>query len=121
MAFADLRRKPNILVIITDQEREVMHWPSEWAETNLPARRRLLAHGLHFTRAQCNTAACSPSRATFFTGLYPAQHGVKNVIFCDKPGDRAQNRVECCRTGCQTWPRSWLRPATTSSSKGSFT
>ena len=27
MKFADLRRKPNILIIITDQEREVMHWP----------------------------------------------------------------------------------------------
>jgi arylsulfatase A-like enzyme len=91
MAFGELRKKPNILVIVTDQEREVMHWPDGWAEANLPARNRLLQHGLRFTRAQCNTAACSPSRATFFTGLYPAQHGVKNVIFCDKPDERAQN------------------------------
>jgi arylsulfatase A-like enzyme len=93
MAFGGLRKKPNILVIVTDQEREVMHWPAGWAEANLPARRRLLAHGLQFTRAQCNTAACSPSRATFFTGLYPAQHGVKNVIFCNKPNDQVQNRL----------------------------
>ncbi len=86
-------RKPNILILITDQEREVMHWPAGWAEANLPARRRLMANGLHFTNAQCNTAACSSSRATFLTGLYPAQHGVKNLIACDKPKDRAQRRA----------------------------
>ena len=89
MAF-DFSKKPNILIIVTDQEREVMHWPEGWAEANLPARRRLMAHGLHFTRAQCNTAACSSSRATFLTGLYPAQHGVKNIVRCDKPTDRSQ-------------------------------
>jgi choline-sulfatase len=93
MKFADLSRKPNILIIITDQEREVMHWPAGWADANLPARRRLMANGLHFTRAQCNTAACSSSRATFLTGLYPAQHGVKNLIGCDKPGDLTQHRT----------------------------
>lgn len=92
MKLADLSRTPNILVIITDQEREVMHWPAGWAEANLPARRRLLANGLRFTRAQCNTAACSASRATFLTGLYPAQHGVKNLISCNRPDDRAEHR-----------------------------
>jgi choline-sulfatase len=93
MKFADFSRKPNLLLIVTDQEREVMHWPAGWAEANLPARTRLMAHGLHFTRAQCNTAACSSSRATFFTGLYPAQHGVKNIISCDDPKDRVQRRL----------------------------
>ena len=41
MTFGDLRRKPNLLIIITDQEREVMHWPEGWAEANLPARTTL--------------------------------------------------------------------------------
>jgi arylsulfatase A-like enzyme len=93
MTFGDLPRKPNLLLIVTDQEREVMHWPAGWAEANLPARNRLLEHGLRFTRAQCNTAACSASRATFFTGLYPAQHGVKNLIACDNSKDAAQRRL----------------------------
>jgi choline-sulfatase len=92
MKPVDFRRKPNILIVITDQEREVMHWPAGWAEANLPARSRLLEHGIQFTRAQCNTAACSSSRATFFTGLYPAQHGVKNLIGCDNPNDVGQRR-----------------------------
>src|SRR5919109_5232575 len=93
MAFGDLPKKPNVLLIITDQEREVMHWPDGWAEANLPARRRLMANGLHFTRAQCNTAACSSSRATFFTGLYPAQHGVKNLVACNNLKDTVQRRL----------------------------
>ena len=93
MKLTDISRKPNVLIVITDQEREVMHWPEGWAEANLPARRRLMANGLHFRRAQCNTAACSSSRATFFTGLYPAQHRVKNLIACDDLTDRVQRRL----------------------------
>jgi choline-sulfatase len=93
MKFADFSRKPNVLIIITDQEREVMHWPEGWAEANLPARRRLVANGLRFTRAQCNTAACSSSRATFLTGLFPAQHGVKNLVSSNDPKDVAQRRL----------------------------
>ena len=98
MAFGDLRKNPNLLLIVTDQEREVMHWPEGWAEANLPARTRLLGHGLQFTRAQCNTAACSPSRATFFTGQYPAQHGVKHVLQCNNPKDRLQGHLSMLPT-----------------------
>jgi arylsulfatase A-like enzyme len=93
MKNAGLPKKPNILIVITDQEREVMHWPEGWAEANLPARRRLMANGLHFSRAQCNTAACSSSRATFLTGLYPAQHGVKNLVTCNNYKDPVQRRT----------------------------
>lgn len=88
-----MKRKPNILILMTDQEREVMHWPEGWAEANLPARTRLMTHGLRFTRAQCNTAACSSSRATFLTGLYPAQHGVKNLVNCGDPTRVADRRA----------------------------
>jgi choline-sulfatase len=92
--LTDFSRRPNVVIIVTDQEREVMHWPEGWAEANLPARRRLMANGLHFRRAQCNTAACSSSRATFLTGLYPAQHGVKNIISCDNPREAGQRRAQ---------------------------
>ena len=93
MKFSTAGKKPNVLIVITDQEREVMHWPEGWAEANLPARQRLIEHGLRFTRAQCNTAACSSSRATFFTGLYPAQHGVKNLIACNDYSNPVQRRT----------------------------
>ncbi|MBQ7807257.1 sulfatase-like hydrolase/transferase, partial [Rhodococcus sp. (in: high G+C Gram-positive bacteria)] len=73
-------QKPNIVVIITDQERRPMYWPQGWAEQNLPNRKRIADHGLSFDQAVCNTAMCSPSRSTFFTGLYPAQHGVTRTL-----------------------------------------
>lgn len=72
--------QPNIVVIITDQERRPMYWPEGWAERNLPNRQRITKHGLTFDQAVCNTAMCSPSRSTFFTGLYPAQHGVTRTL-----------------------------------------
>jgi choline-sulfatase len=93
MTFGDLPRKPNILLIITDQEREVMHWPEGWAERNLQARGRLLEHGLQFTRAQCNAAACSASRATLMTGRYPTEHGVKNLVTSNDPEDKVQRHL----------------------------
>lgn len=72
--------RPNFVIIITDQERAPQHWPEGWAEQNLPNRQRLADYGLTFNRAFCNTAMCSPSRATLFTGLYPAQHGVEHTL-----------------------------------------
>ncbi|WP_069145840.1 sulfatase-like hydrolase/transferase [Rhodococcus erythropolis] len=72
--------KPNIVVIITDQERRPMYWPQGWADQNLPNRKRIADHGLTFDQAVCNTAMCSPSRSTFFTGLFPAQHGVTRTL-----------------------------------------
>src|SRR4051812_26981630 len=75
-AAGSLRPRPNILIILTDQERYPRHWPAGWAEANLPNRKRIADRGLTFTRAFCNSCMCSPSRSTLFTGVYPAQHGV---------------------------------------------
>ncbi len=74
---ASLPEKPNLLILISDQERYPRDWPDGWAEANLTkARKRLLDNGLDFSRAFCNASMCSPSRGCLFTGLYPAQHGV---------------------------------------------
>jgi hypothetical protein len=58
-----LRRAPNIVVLMTDQERAVMHWPPGWAEKNLPSLQRLRRHGLSFERAFTAACQCSPSRS----------------------------------------------------------
>jgi len=73
-------QRPNIILIITDQERYPQYWPAGWADANLPNRKRLTDHGLTFTRAFCNAAMCSPSRTTLFTGLYLTQHGVEHTL-----------------------------------------
>jgi choline-sulfatase len=71
-------RQPNILLLITDQQRYPRHWPDDpgWLRELMPNDAELARTGLTFRNAFCNTAMCSPSRATLLTGQYPAQHGV---------------------------------------------
>jgi choline-sulfatase len=71
-------RAPNVLLLITDQQRYPCHWPDDpgWLRDLMPNDRRLADTGLSFSRAFCNTSMCSPSRATLLTGTYPAKHGV---------------------------------------------
>ena len=71
-------RPPNIVVLITDQQRAPQHWPEDpaWLQELMPNDSELRRTGVSFTRAFAATAMCSPSRATFLTGRYPSRHGV---------------------------------------------
>ena len=71
-------RPPNLLLLITDQQRWPRHWPDDpgWLGELMPNEAELARTGLTFRNGFCNTSMCSPSRATLFTGLYPARHGV---------------------------------------------
>ena len=64
---------PNILLIVSDQERQRDWLPDGYP---LPNRQRLIDGGLEFTNYYTHTSPCSPSRATLFTGQYMAEHGV---------------------------------------------
>ncbi|MDR3697000.1 sulfatase-like hydrolase/transferase [Mucilaginibacter sp.] len=75
-----LGQQPDIILIITDQQRATQHFPIGWEEQNLPNLTFLKKNGFSFDRAFCNTCMCSPSRATLFTGTYPAQHGVSQTL-----------------------------------------
>lgn len=66
----EIKKKPNIVVIMTDQERYPAHWPKGWVEKNLPATGRLKQHGLTFHKAYTSACECSPSRAVLTTGQY---------------------------------------------------
>jgi choline-sulfatase len=63
-------KAPNIIVLMTDQERHHTHWPQGWAEKNLPGLQRLKRHGLYFNRAYTAVTQCSPSRAVMMTGRF---------------------------------------------------
>jgi arylsulfatase A-like enzyme len=85
--------RPNILIVMTDHQRADTVLPEHPAIT--PNLDRMVADGVTFTQAFCPSPHCCPSRATFFTGLYPTGHGVWNNICNDqalsrgvKPGVR---------------------------------
>jgi len=69
---------PSFIVLITDQTRRPQHWPTEpgWLDSLMPNEAELARTGVRFNRAFCNTAMCSPSRATLLTSRWPAEHGV---------------------------------------------
>ncbi len=80
-ALSDLTngRPPNILLMMTDQER----WPGNLPSTlRRPHMDRLLSHAVRFDNTFCAYPLCSPSRSAMFSGLYPHQSGVtQNMIF----------------------------------------
>ncbi|NLE46045.1 MAG: sulfatase-like hydrolase/transferase [Chloroflexi bacterium] len=88
-------RRPNVLVFMADHQR---------ADTVLsthsvikPNVGRLAREGVTFTNAFCPAPHCCPSRATFFTGLYPSRHGVWNNV-CN-----AQALSRGLRPGVRLW------------------
>jgi choline-sulfatase len=94
------RRPPNVIVLITDQERQPRHWPDDpgWLEALMPNDAALRRTGLTFTNAFCNTAMCSPSRATLLTGRFPAEHGVELTLTGAKPRPDPRNSLAVLAT-----------------------
>lgn len=84
--FAAATSRPNVLVILTDDQRwdalgvvqrelgEQALFP--WFQT--PHLDRLAAEGARFANVFCTTSLCSPSRASLLSGVYARQHRVLN-------------------------------------------
>ena len=66
--------RPNILIFMTDQQRGDTVLPT--GQARMPNIDRFRAEGVTFGETFCPSPHCCPSRATFMTGLYPAQHGI---------------------------------------------
>ncbi len=85
--------KPNILIFMTDHQRADTALAEHPAIS--PNLTGLAEQGVLFTNAFCPAPHCCPSRATFFSGLYPSRSGVWNNVCNDqaltrglKPGVR---------------------------------
>ncbi len=78
--MADLQgQRPNILWICTDQQRYDTVGALGHAHVHTPNLDRLCEAGTAFTHCYCQSPICTPSRASFLTGLYPsAVHANRN-------------------------------------------
>ncbi len=75
-AVAQAAEKPNVVLIISDDQgwSDFGFMGSDAIAT--PALDRLAAAGLVFPRGYVPTALCRPSLATLITGRYPHEHGI---------------------------------------------
>jgi arylsulfatase len=66
-------RRPNVLILMTDQERHQDRLPEDLPT---PVRCWLDANGTRIDRFHASSMACTPSRACFWTGMYAPQQGM---------------------------------------------
>ena len=66
---------PNIIVIVTDDQRWDMLGAAGNAIIQTPNLDRLAREGVHFRNHFVTTSLCAPSRTSIFTGLYASCHG----------------------------------------------
>ena len=66
------RDRPNILWFCADQQRFDTVQALGNPHIRTPNLDRLAAEGVAFTHAFCQSPICTPSRASFLTGRYPA-------------------------------------------------
>ena len=83
--------QPNLLFLITDQQRGDTIDPATPCQT--PNLDRLAAGGTRFTRCYAPNPICSPTRASLMTGLLPHSHGMVDVTHA-VPAYRAELKAD---------------------------
>ncbi|GIW93910.1 MAG: acetylglucosamine-6-sulfatase [Pirellulaceae bacterium] len=86
------QQRPNVLFILTDDQRWDCVSLNPRSIIATPNIDRLGREGLYFANHFCTTSLCSPSRASILSGLYAHAHGVLDN-FTEYPNDMP------------TWPR----------------
>ena len=93
---ADGDNSPNVILILTDNQGAWTLGCYGNPDIETPHIDRLAAEGARFTNAFSNNAVCSPTRATYLTGLTCSQHGVHNFLGGGRlqTGPEARNTLE---------------------------
>lgn len=82
-------KRPNIILIITDQQRYDTIAALGYPHLNTPHTDRLVKEGVAFEQCHVTAPSCGPSRASLFTGYFPHNSGaLKNN---------------------DAWPRTWVQ------------
>lgn len=83
------KKKPNFLIFIVDEERFPTVYENEelieWRKKNLKTQELLRHNGMEFLHHYIGSCACSPSRATLYTGQYPSLHGLTQTTGAASP------------------------------------
>ena len=70
------RRKPNILYLMTDQQRGDCLGCAGNRDIKTPHLDSIAADGVLFSKAYTSTPSCTPARSGILTGLSPWHHGM---------------------------------------------
>jgi arylsulfatase A-like enzyme len=78
--------RPNILLLLTDQQRfdTIQALGSRFA-AKTPAMDFLAREGISFDNCFCTAPICSPSRSSLMTGLFPTQAGMPGNLYAPCP------------------------------------
>jgi len=98
---ATARRRPNVVVIMTDDQRSDMMSCEGHPYLKTPNMDRLAAEGARFANMFVTTSLCSPSRASFLSGLYAHTHNVTNN-FTDYPAELGSYPRQLQKCGYET-------------------
>ncbi len=113
MPKAPATDRPDIVVIMTDEERAIPPYEADdvlaWRQQVLTGRRWFDEHGVTFARHYTGSLACVPSRPTLFTGQYPDLHGVTQTDGIGKSYN--DSRMRWLRPGEVPTLGNWFRAA----------
>lgn len=97
----DAANRPNVVFILTDDQRWNCLGIAPDSAMDTPNIDRLAREGVYFRNAFCTTSLCSPSRASILGGLYAHSHGVSNN-FTEYPVDLPTFPRQLQKAGYQT-------------------
>ncbi|OYW15897.1 MAG: acetylglucosamine-6-sulfatase, partial [Planctomycetales bacterium 12-60-4] len=100
-AVAVAAARPNVVVILTDDQRWDAMSCAGHPYLKTPRMDQLAAEGIYFENAFCTTSLCSPCRASILSGLYAHGHGVVNN-FTEYPVKLASFPRQLQQAGYQT-------------------
>jgi uncharacterized sulfatase len=96
--FDPSAKSPNVVAIVTDDQ-------SDWAmgaygnrQVQTPNMDRIAKEGMLFANSFVATPVCSPSRATYLSGLYPTQNTITDFL------DENEEFNEKMEFNSLTWP-----------------
>ena len=84
-----MNRRPNILWYCSDQQRFDTIGALGNPYVHTPRLDQLAHNGVALTHAYCQSPICTPSRASFLTGVYPSALGVNGNGFEHFPAEHA--------------------------------